>query len=136
MKQSTVLISGIATLLVIVVVYAASGLWRGLDAIRRFPEETAIAMQPVLKSAYQHRAATGKWPASLDEVGAGDVVMPRLASAPDMVIFESGIQIRVHGPGHRFVSIVLSDDEKLRQDFWELHGEGVSGEIRCPAQPW
>ncbi len=80
MKRPPTVILIIAPLFIAILFYAGYGLWRGLDAIRRFPAETVVAMQPVLENAYEHRSKTGQWLKSLDEIGIVDVTMPRLAT--------------------------------------------------------
>jgi len=136
MKNSSIVMSGVATLVVIFILYSGYGLWRGLSAIRRFPVETVDVMQPVIERVYKHKADTGQWPTSLDDIGLGDVVMPRLASPSYKVVDESTAQIRVHGPGHQFLSFMFFEDENLRENTWKIHGEGKGGEIRCPSKPW
>ena len=128
--------SGIATLIIVLVLFAGAGLWRGIDAIRRFPQDTVTAMQPVLERIYKHKAATGQWPAALSDVGMDKVVMPRLATSSYEIVDEATAQIRVHGPGHQFLSFMLFENENLRKESWTLRGEGAEGEILCPTRPW
>jgi hypothetical protein len=114
----------------------SNGLWRGLDAIRRFPTETVVAMQPVLEKAYEHRSETGQWPKSLDEIGIADVTMPPLATPRFEVIDDAVAEVRVHGPGHQALLFILFEDENLRENFWHLSSEYESREIPCTAKPW
>lgn len=136
MKNSNILVSVGVTLFVILAATMAINLWRGLGAIRRFPEETVKAMQPVLERTYNHKDATGQWPASLDDVGMNKVIMPRLARPSYEVVDEATAQTLVHGPGHQFLSFTFFENENLREAYWTLHGEGGGGEISCPKKPW